>query len=80
MTAGFPWYFAINDRPVKVVATSDGGMDVMILNLVTGELERNMAYLSQCFEPGQNVQRLSEAEFDSRVAEIRAALENSEAD
>jgi hypothetical protein len=69
--AGFPWYFAIDDRLVKVVATPDGGMDVLILNLLTGKLERDQAYLARCFEPGRNVQRLSEAEFNARIEALR---------
>jgi hypothetical protein len=74
MSSTFPWYFAINDRLVKVVATANGGMDVLVLSLATGELERNMAYLSQCFEPGQDVTRLSEEEFNNRVEAIKASL------
>ena len=72
--SGFPWYFAIDDRPVKVVATPSGGMDVLIANLTTGKLERDMQYLAFCFEPGQNVQRLSEAEFNTRIAALRQSL------
>ena len=74
--SSFPWYFEINEQPVKVVATPDGGMDVLILNHATGKLERNMSYLAQCFEPGQNVKRLSEEEFNSRVEAIKTALKN----
>lgn len=69
--AGFPWYFAIDDRPVKVVATADGGMDVLIFNAATNRLERDMAYLARCFEPGQAVQRLSEAEFNDRLTALQ---------
>lgn len=72
--SGFPWYFTINDRPVKVVATSNGGMDVLIANLTTGKLERDLQYLAYCFEPGQNVQRLSEAEFNMQMAALQASL------
>ncbi|QZZ19366.1 hypothetical protein J5X98_18525 [Leptothermofonsia sichuanensis E412] len=79
MSSGFPWYFVINDRPVKVVATPDGGMDVLILNLETGKLERNLSYLSRCFEPGQDVNRLSEAEFNQRVETIRHSLNDQTA-
>ncbi|WP_421657797.1 hypothetical protein [Leptothermofonsia sp. ETS-13] len=76
MSSQFPWYFVINDRPVKVVATPDGGMDVLILNLTTGTLERNTAYLSRCFEPGQDVVRISEEEFSRLVDVIRASLKD----
>lgn len=65
--AGFPWYFAIDDRLVKVIATADGGMDVLLFNPETRALERNMDYLAQCFEPGKDVQRLSEAEFKAKI-------------
>lgn len=73
----FPWYFIINDRPVKVVASPDGGMDVFITNLETGELERNMSYLSQCFEPGQDVTRVSEEEFNTQLESIRSSIASS---
>jgi hypothetical protein len=78
MAGNFPWYFTINDRPVQVVATPDGGMDVLVLNLTTGVMERDMAYLVQCFEPGQNVQRLSEDEFNTRIAAIQMSLESDD--
>jgi len=73
-SSSFPWYFEVNDRPIKVVATSDGGMDVLILNTTTGELERNMDYLARCFEPGQDVKRISEAEFNTRIKTITDSL------
>ena len=69
--AGFPWYFAIDDRLVKVIATSSGGMEVLLFNPETGELERNMDYLARCFEPGKDVQRLSEVEFKAKLSEQR---------
>lgn len=78
--SGFPWYFAIDDRPVKVIATASGGMDVLIANLMTGKLERDMQYLAYCFEPGKNVQRLSETEFNDRLAALRASVSDRSKD
>ncbi len=72
--SGFPWYFIINDRPVKVTATANGSLDLLIANLDTGRLERDLQYLAYCFEPGQNVQRISEAEFKTRVKALKTAL------
>jgi len=43
-------------------------MEVLLFNPETKELERNMDYLSRCFEPGQAVQRLSEAEFKAKIS------------
>jgi hypothetical protein len=70
----FPWYFAIENYLVKVIATPSGGMDVLTLNPATGKLERNMEYLVRCFEPGQDVQRISEAEFNTRSARLKTAI------
>lgn len=78
--SGFPWYFTIDDRPVKVIAMPNGGMDVLIANLTTGKLERDTQYLAYCFEPGKNVQRLSEAEFNARLAALRSSLRDRQAD
>ncbi|XHX76146.1 MAG: hypothetical protein RBJ76_17035 [Stenomitos frigidus ULC029] len=76
----FPWYFAIDDRLVKVIATRNGGMDVLLANLTTGKLERDMEYLAYCFEPGKNVERLSEVEFNARMATLKASLRGRQAD
>lgn len=73
--SAFPWYFLVDDRPLKVMPSADGGMDVLILDPDTGELKQDLAYLAYCFEPGQNVQRLSASEFETQVAQIRANLD-----
>jgi hypothetical protein len=40
-----PKFFAVNDRPAKVVEQPDGGYDVMVLDMHTGEWERDISYL-----------------------------------
>lgn len=74
MSKPLPWYFTVNDRPVQMISTPDGGMDVLALNMRTGQFERATEYLSKCLVPGGDVQELSEADFTQRVAAIRAAL------
>ncbi|MCS6912067.1 MAG: hypothetical protein RMK29_20440 [Myxococcales bacterium] len=69
-----PWYYTVNDRPVKMVPTPDGGMDVLALNMTTGEFERNMDYLSRCLGHVGDVDELGEAEFTRRVEQIRQEL------
>jgi hypothetical protein len=76
MSTDLPWYFAVNDRPVKVVATDDGGADVLVLDTYTGEFVRDMAYLGYFFEGGRDVDELSEAEFNSLVEKHRKRLED----
>lgn len=71
-----PRYFFVGERPVKFVATADGGMDVLALDWKTGEFVREMRYLSKCSQGGGEVDEVEEAEFTAKVArevaEIRA--------
>lgn len=68
-----PKFYAVNDRPVRFVPTADGGMDIQALNMRTGEFERAMQYLTKVVDPFADVDELDEAEFEQRVAEIRAS-------
>ncbi len=63
-------YYAVNDRPVKMVATLDNGMDVLALNMRTGEFERDMGYLTKVYDPFADVDILNKEEFEARVASI----------
>jgi hypothetical protein len=68
-------FYAVNDRPVKLVPTDDGGLDVQVLNMRTGQFERDMSYLSRCLGGEGDVDTFgSEAEFDEYVTEVRAGL------
>ena len=74
MTRPLPWCFAVNDRPVQVVATADGGADVMTLDPQTGEFIRDMNQLAIYFEGGRDVDDLTKEQFDALVAKHRAWL------
>lgn len=69
-----PKYYAVNDRPVKMIATPEGGRDVLVMNLKTGEFERDMSYGSRVHEPGQDVDQFTEAEFDDYIATLRQTI------
>lgn len=68
---GLPRYYAVNDRPLKFVATPEGGMDVLVMNLRTGEFERNLDYLwvmtARGSKPHADVDSLDEAAFNRLV-------------
>ena len=68
-------YYTVNDRPVKMVPTTDGGRRVLVMNLDTGEFEPDMSYLSRCYNPEQDVDRLSETMFDRYVTELRRGID-----
>ena len=71
-----PWpaYYAVNDRPVKLVPTADGGLDVLALDLRTGAFARDLGYLSRCLGGSADVDQLDEEEFARRVEKIRRGL------
>ncbi|MBX3187552.1 MAG: hypothetical protein KF819_11080 [Labilithrix sp.] len=68
-----PRYCIVGARPVKAIRTPDGGMDVLAYDWKTGELRRDMTYLDRVITPDVEVDIVSEAEFERRVAELRAA-------
>jgi hypothetical protein len=67
-----PAYYVVGARPVKTVPTPDGGMDVLAYDWNTGEFRRDMSYLTRITLPDAEVDALTEAEFERRVAELRA--------
>jgi hypothetical protein len=70
-----PWFYAVNDRPVKLVRTPEGGLDVLALNMRTGEFERDMSYLTRCLLHEGDVDTFaSEAEFEAYVGEVRRQI------
>ena len=69
-----PEYYTINDRPVKMLPTPDGGRTVLVMNLKTGEFERDVSYLSRCYDPDQDVDKLTEQSFNQYVEQLRREI------
>jgi hypothetical protein len=69
-----PKFFAVNDRPAKVVEQPDGGYDVMVLDMRTGEWERDLSYLEKYLSHSTDADLLTEAEFNASVEAIRKHL------
>ncbi len=67
----YPWYFALNDRPVMVIETRDGGMDVLTLNS-SGDFVRDLDALASYMRGGRDVDELTKEEFDALVEKHRA--------
>jgi hypothetical protein len=70
-----PLYCIIGERPVKAIQTEDGGLDVKALNWETGKFERDMKLLDRIYSDDTEVSIVDKAEFDRKVAEIRAEIE-----
>lgn len=71
-----PEYYAVNDRPVKMIPTPDGGRTVLVMNMKTGEFERDISYLSRCYNPDLDVDQFSEVEFNQYIEQLRNEILN----
>ena len=69
-----PKFFTVNDRPVKIITHEDGRIDVMALDMTTGDWERNDRYLDMALEGGRDVDLLTEDEFNAAVDSHRKWL------
>ena len=50
MAEQYPQYYALNDRPVKLEKTHDGGLAVIALDMRTGEWVRDYNFMSALFQ------------------------------
>jgi len=67
-------YFIVGARPVRLVPTDNGGLDVQVIDWATGAFVRDMSYLSRVYFGDAEVDEVSAADFDGAVAAIRARL------
>lgn len=66
-------FYTVNDRPVAVLRTADGGADCVVFDFATGELTPDRAYFAHVTAgSGKDVDALTEAEFEARLVSCRA--------
>jgi hypothetical protein len=70
---GMPRFFAINDRPVKVVE-DEGGWHAFALDMRTGEWVDGEAYLDRYMRRDGDIDLYTEQQFNDRVAEVRKEI------
>ncbi|HEY2552304.1 MAG TPA: hypothetical protein VGI64_17185 [Streptosporangiaceae bacterium] len=65
--------YTVNDRPVALVRTLDGGEDCLVFDFATGELTPDRRYFEYVIPgSGKDVEALTEAEFRVRLSWCRA--------
>ncbi len=69
MAKPYPWFFAVNDRPVVVVGTPSGGSDCLVFDFVSGNLIPDRSYLTEVTQDG--AEELTQPEFARLMAERR---------
>ena len=67
-------YFIVGARPVRLVPTEEGGLDVQVIDWATGAFVRDMSYLSRVHSGNVEVDEVTAADFTRAVAAIRAKL------
>jgi hypothetical protein len=68
--AGYPRYYAVNDRPVKLVQRDSGVVDAVVFDFATGGWKPDPAYFSKISDGG-DVDALAEDAFQQLVAHTR---------
>src|SRR5688572_30239677 len=72
MAKPYPWYYAVNDRPIKLVPLPDGGLDCLVFDFATGGFVPDRSYFSRVIPgPGKDVDQLDEVAFERLVAVCR---------
>ena len=70
-----PAWYALNDRPVQLVPTPEGGLDCLALDMRTGEFVRDLSCLSRCLCSQGDVDAFADqASFDAYVSDIRQRM------
>ncbi|MGE0872536.1 MAG: hypothetical protein AB7P03_28540 [Kofleriaceae bacterium] len=57
---------------MKMVATTDGGMDVLAYDFKSHEFVRNFDYLTICLAHTTDVDSVDEATFNARLDQLRS--------
>ena len=71
----YPWFYAVNDRPVKLVKTADGGLDALAFDWKTGGFVPDRRYFSDISEHGtKDVDQLTAHEFEALLIALRRPI------
>lgn len=67
-----PIFCVVDTRPVKVVAGSDGGVDVLAWDATTGVFVRRSDLLERVLMQDDWVVELTESEFETHLASLQS--------
>jgi len=74
MTKPYPWYYAVNDRPVKIVELPDGSGDALAFDWSTGGFVSDSSYFTRTLEHGKDIDQLTEEKFYALVSALREPI------
>jgi hypothetical protein len=72
----YPWYYAVNDRPVKLVLTPSGGLDALVIDWESGAFVPDRSYFVKVSDTGigKDVDQLTEEQFAQAVIDVRRRI------
>jgi hypothetical protein len=73
-----PDYYIARGIPVKVIHVESGGIQILTLNLDTGDFVSDRATAATLWATTGDVEAVTEQEFDRRVETLKARLQGSE--
>ncbi len=65
-----PRYFIVGERPVKFIATPEGGMDVVAWDWKLRKFTRHMEYLTRCSQGDPEVDEVEATAFLLQLGKI----------
>jgi hypothetical protein len=71
--------FRVNERLVKIIDMPDGSIDVLAYDDTKDEFYRNLSYLSMILYGREDIEELSEVEFEKQKRTQRDVFEKSNA-
>lgn len=74
MSKPYPWYYAVNDRPVKIVELPDGSSDALAFDWATGGFVPDRSYFARTMDHGKDIDQLTEEAFTALVGALRAPI------
>jgi len=75
MSKPYPWYYAVNDRPVMIVELPGGGADCLVFDFVSGNLRPDRSYFAKVAPgSGGDVDQLTANTFEELLAMCRIDL------
>jgi hypothetical protein len=74
-TRPYPRFYAVNDRPVKIIERPDAGLETFVFDWVSGGFIRDESYFLQIFgDPFKDVDTFSKFEFDIKIQVLRLPI------
>lgn len=75
MTKPYPWYYAVNDRPLMVTKLPDGTEEMFVFDFVTGNLSVDRSYYAHITPgSGKDVDQLTPEQFFQLIVARRVDL------